>query len=913
MAPLPPDLLSSLGKGDFLDRVDSYLQGSSEKDPLYHLLDVEKERALCEEIQSSGLQDPAMARYRRRAHILANILVDEQGGIDPERAGVLLQGFEIGGRIFTTEPDSDELAFRHVCKVLRWLSDDKSAVKKILKFSLPLDSRYFEHLIRVALYLPSNKMLTHADVRKAVLSACFCFLRQSVGSCFATAPAILIHSQQIEYFLNDLDELLSTSRLKRVIEGTEFAIPCSPSWGLGDLKRDVQSLGSLERSPGIRLALEAMNVPLSALKTALTKRKRKRLFVDELFEELLLEEQKLSKERWENFKNGNRFRPRGVALVNPDPQEALCERVEAALRAGKDAFLSIVDHPLLKTWEYTLASFSEVKMEFSRWNLYSSLGMDAKEKGGIGAVLAGVIEETVEEANKKIEDLQKSYEIAFDQVRATEALLRNVSSEQEGRRISAEYQSRVHHMRSLLEMRDNAHRKGTRYAALMEYLFKQYDKQFPEFFQEIYDAEMFDPSLGLYQDSAAGFRLVYKHGRSDPSSWTIIRSAEEYIDALVDFFKMSEPPILSEAEDEIAQKEIPHLTDLVIHHLRTKEFLDSAMRRMKEAHTPQKLSKQAPEMLLGEKKPWAYISGGTMETLLKTYYRSPATIHKEERWVESAEDLLIFLLESLKGISYQAVETFRKEPSFRMLMHSPTHAFSLFPGAPLFCEGWEHDNFTYTWVRDTLALPSKRFYEKNALSLDEAEFLIDCMEEHIPPEAIHAWRKKLPKSEESISIEQLVAAAGPSYLDELDEQLFLLLPVIPGNHWKEHAAKIVQAKFHHLPDTPKRYLSSCDLLEIAKGCFLLSHASLQTRLDVHSTVIGNAIKADLIAPRIVFGDTNWPHFLFAFAWGAASNRLRLFRIEPSGRSAKVMSEWESYLNGSRRMGWAIYTRPEQYS
>jgi len=913
-------------QGEFLDRVVSFLGKEGAKDSLYHLLEIDEERLFCEQMERSGLQDAALARYRKRAHLLALALVDEKGGIEPKRVKAFLEGFERSGRIFYTEAASDEDFQAHLCQKLRWLVEDKNGIKKVLKFSLPLDSRYLEHLIRVALYLPQNHVLSNADIRRAVLSAWFCFLRQSVGSCFATAPAILIHLQQPDYFLNDLEELLSTSRLKRVLDGVEYVVPCSPSWGIGDLKRDLLSLAEnyeVERSPGLLAGLETIDVRFTHWRDFFScqKKKKKTLFVDEFFEEILLEEYGLSRERWHLFKNGTRFMPRvlpkGVSSTVVDPQEALCEKMEMSLKAAANAFRAAVDHPLLKTWEYTLASFSEAKMEFSRWNLYASLGMDPREKGGVAAVLDEAIEENIEQANKKIQELHNVYSEAFDQVRATESLLRNASSEQEARRLTAEYQSRVYHMRNLLEMRDEAYQRGSMYVGLLPSLLKQYDLLFPEFFQEIYDAEMFDPSIGIYEDSAAGFRLVYKHGRSDPSQWTIIRRSEEYIDALVDFFKMTEAQAIANCSEKIAAKEIPRLTSLIIHHLHSKEFLDSAMRRMKEAHSPQKLKSQAPEMLLGEKLPWAYISGGTMETLIKTYYRSPSAIFREEKWVESAEDLLTFLLETLKGISFFFVESLKKNRSRRLLMHSPTHAFLLLPGEAELIKGWEYDRFTYTWVRDELIEPSKQFYEKIELNIERADYLISLLENHFPAAFLHAWRNNLPRSLKEMTIDQLIHASGSAwgttFIDELDAHLFLHLPLYQGKEWKPIVSKWLNNDLEEWPNFSKRIISSSEMIDVAKGCFLLMQSSLQTQVDVHGLVLQTALQQGSIAPRIIFADTNWPHFRFAFAWGAVSKKLRLFRLEPSGKKAVVMSSWEVDLNGSRRLPWAVYAKPEQYS
>ena len=76
-----------------------------------------------------------------------------------------------------------------------------------------------------------NVQVTDAHARRAALSAWMCTLRQSIGSCFATAPAIIVHDEQPEQLLKDLNVLLSTGRSKRTYEGTEHSVPLSMSWG----------------------------------------------------------------------------------------------------------------------------------------------------------------------------------------------------------------------------------------------------------------------------------------------------------------------------------------------------------------------------------------------------------------------------------------------------------------------------------------------------------------------------------------------------------------------------------------------------------------------------------------------------------------------------------------------------------
>ena len=105
------------------------------------------------------------------------------------------------------------------------------------------------------------------------------------------------------------------------------------------------------------------------------------------------------------------FRDEFLAALEPGEQEALSQ------------FKAFVDHPLLRVWEYTLASFSDYKVEFFRWNLYASLGFDQKDEGGIAHLLYQDIQGKLENANLKSEALVNDYNQAVDEVNAAQTLL----------------------------------------------------------------------------------------------------------------------------------------------------------------------------------------------------------------------------------------------------------------------------------------------------------------------------------------------------------------------------------------------------------------------------------------------------------------------------------------------------------
>ena len=107
----------------------------------------------------------------------------------------------------------------------RLLESNKDLVRQLKKLTRPLSNKWAEELIRQTLQLPPNMPLTDAHTRQAVLAAWLCYLRQNVGSCFATAPAEIVHEEQPELFLQDMLDLISTGRLRRTFGGIENSVP----------------------------------------------------------------------------------------------------------------------------------------------------------------------------------------------------------------------------------------------------------------------------------------------------------------------------------------------------------------------------------------------------------------------------------------------------------------------------------------------------------------------------------------------------------------------------------------------------------------------------------------------------------------------------------------------------------------
>ena len=227
----------------------------------------EEYEILSDSVDESRLQESCSVRNVLRVRELANLLVDDEGKLIVSQIPEVIKNFK--ENLYSLGPNRQHDAKRqeHIIHVLELLLQNKKLVMRLNTISKPHMHRYAEEIIRETLQLPPKTIITDAHARRAALSAWMCYLRQNVGSCFATAPAIIVQEEQPEIFLRDLQELLTTGRFKRTFGGVEYAVPLSYSWGAGDLRRGFlfeksvhQEDVPLWRSPGLVAALEAVGI-----------------------------------------------------------------------------------------------------------------------------------------------------------------------------------------------------------------------------------------------------------------------------------------------------------------------------------------------------------------------------------------------------------------------------------------------------------------------------------------------------------------------------------------------------------------------------------------------------------------------------------------------------------------------------
>ena len=464
----------------------------------------------------SGIQDSYCFRAVSLARALSLVLVDEKGQLQPFSGHL--------PRFYYPTGTSDGSIWEYQSKFLTRWNKDAEFVKKFRKFSLPIFHKKAEEMVRATLLLSPTQPLSDAHVKRAAICACLTPLRQSVGSCFATAPAILAQSNYLDIFVDDLYELLTAGRLRRVSEGVQYSVPLSLTFGVGDLRKVIDPSREFWTSPGLIAALEAGQlIPSQAPFLQKIQRAKDALLPH--------------------------YRPSMTV-------EQLLKKATSKFEEASIAFKSIADNALLKAWEFTLASFSDIKMEFSGWNLNWSVGLNPDQTGGIGAALYEALDAKLQEANEKIEEYHLAAQEAFDQLKAAENLMKQASTEAEIRRMKAEVQARSHHLRVCEELKEEFRVKAKIYSEFFAFLIRQYAMKFQEYFQEIYDAEMPEIFKGPYEDRMAGFRLVFKHGRSDSLLWTLIYDQTQFVQALVEFFTLIEHPLMHACQTPVEKKSL---------------------------------------------------------------------------------------------------------------------------------------------------------------------------------------------------------------------------------------------------------------------------------------------------------------------------------------------------------------------
>lgn len=827
------------------------------KGPLASWLKLDKQALVSSRLEATPWQDAFRYRAKDTALQIAYLLIDEKGELEEQRLSGLNQLLEKTPYLLGPGRDNDALFWEHIRRQLDLLARHKAIWQAIRRLSPPLVHKKAEELIRETLWPEPIRTLTKEHVRKAVLAAWLTYLRQTTGSCFATAPAILIQRFDPLAFFKDLSDLLETGQMKRVLAGKEYAVPLSLSSGNGELEK---KMGTAAIPYGIELALHSVGsscVPAEGEPTAKEWIRRSLLSALDLTEEDLRSEEHLAKIQMTPLL----ARQSAVYYQKPSERAQKVAEWKKKLAEACLTFRTLTECPLLRAWEYSLASFSDVKTEFGRWNLYIGLGLHPDEPGGIGALLYNEVNERLQKCQSEIGKIAREYEREAYSIQALEVMLQGATNDMRIHQLKGELTSLHLSVQALVERRQVLITQADGLVGLFKSLIEQYDQKLQEFFQELFDPSLTSEEKRLYDDSSAGFRLIYKHGRQDASQWTAIYTQEEYIDSLTDFF--------SRVESELVEKELAsELTTRLIRWIREPEFLALALERSRQR---------------GRRSPWDYISGGTLQTLLGAYYQKNEPFKEIAVIPKSAEELFGFF-QKAPG----------KEP---LLVHSPTHAFVLYPGS--------------------LKSPPKA--PKSSLWNEEMqEHLAHRVSERFPEAQralfLHLVRQG-PPAKSNPQFRQNLIHACQSPFGELfvDSVLYENTPLLQTAQAEKALAQIasslglvISAKL------PGSCYGAYDLFQTVKMAILQAQATAFSSVD-WDLKIAEGLRALGFCPEPqLFADTNWSGWFFGFVLHPVTGQLELWRLSRTGMQGFPMSDWKEWLSPANTAPWVILSDSKEY-
>ncbi|HSX26600.1 MAG TPA: hypothetical protein VLE89_06305 [Chlamydiales bacterium] len=823
------------------------------------------------------IQDSLRYRARHLGLRVANLLIDEKGELDRGCLKELVDLLAQGSYLLGPRREGDAFIYNHLVVSLQALQDQEEIWAALRKFSPPLVHKKAEELIRMTLWPEPIRAVQTPQIRRAALAAWLTLLRQTTGSCFATAPAILIQKNPLR-FLKDIYDLLTTGRLKRIVAGKEYAVPLNPSLGRIDLQKPLRP--SVEHSPALIAALEAGELVSSGsfeqkvreLKQILENREPF-ANIESLIRSLSMEAAGLSEEDLEEEERLSQLQmdtllAKQTAIHYQRPSERAQKVSEWKKKFEKAcmAFQSFADCALLRSWEYTIASFCDVKVDFARWNLYVGLGLNSEEKGGIGQFLYQFLNRHLQRLNEEAARHHQEYE---QNMGAAQAIERSNS------RLNQELGGYVHAANQALQLRDQALEKAEGLSKFFSSLIQQYDQKLQENFQELFDPSLAGVETHLYEDSPAGFRLVYKHGRSDSSQWTSIHSGEEYSQSLRDFFSSIEADI--EVPSSLGHELLSELTTGVIQWIQQPEFLESAIKRARAR---------------GRESPWEYISGGTMETLLQAYCSRERPFKEVSTIPHSEEELMQFLM--------------REGKVGPLLIHSPTHAFIYYPP-----EKWESKRWNQKWKLNEIMQEhlTHRFSER-LLEKEKALFL-------------HLYRQKsvvetLAKLRDNLidTLQSMKASSVKNPIAEVDSFLYEQTPLFSNEQAQEALRKLFK-QFPSISEATfsidEAFLGPYELQQKAKEMIFNHLKTPFSSVDWDGEIAKGARRLELCYPDpVVFADSNWSGWLFGFIVNPATNQLELWRLNRTATQGYPMNDWREWLSSKNSSPWILLTDPKEY-
>jgi hypothetical protein len=912
--------------------------------------------AFCDLFKLSELQDPSTIKYLKISMYLALDLISEQGTIDPSALSEAIEFITKRSCPLYPRSGSEYLRIQHILKILGYLKDRKICMQfEKTQKSINLSS-LDQILINTLKVLPQFQFLKSTDLsdrhaKIALLSGWLVPLRQTVGSCFATAPAIVIQAHQPLIFLADIQQILSQGQLKRIVAGKEVSVPCAENPGMAELNKTITNeltyrsfglLWSLYRADLWSLTddligdLDRLAALFKSFAQELLKNK-KPITPHLLLKYYVCHSFRVTPDSFDEFLKNNYplFQMQGL-IVTESSNRSILELCNNAYILVKNNFFSLTDHSLLRIWEFTLASFSDTRQDFCQWSLQTSLGMNFEQKGSLAQCLYQILTAKVEEYNLKSKEVQEHLESMNYQVQHVAIRMQNTSGDHELIWLRSEYQTLKAEVVQLQLERDQFNQKAHAFANLFNQLLDYYIQLFGDYFQQVYDPQMCTNESYAYEDSPAGFRLVFKGGRLRANAWSLIRSSQQFIESVVRFLTITEYEMMEKAELAVIKDDFSHIVTLLVQHVRSREFLKTSIERMANSLSIKISDVDDDELEKAQAAPWAYISGGSMRSLLSHYYGKEELASQKESWFHNLQELWVFLIDTMRDMPESLLEPFLENPQQPLLMHSSNHAFSFLPMHKSFVASWNNRTYPYTWIRDHYLQPVRDCYY-TLLSPNSQKLLLKKIKEQTglfwPSVSFHGIGL-YPHDFRNECLKEIKKDASAYWMvhdfaSQIDSILIQTLPILDRSTFELRCADFCDQTelLSSIQREPFREILKEETLELSTDvaademltCFYKAFRKLYSANYTHNLSPGQLLRElnrfNLCAPvPIFFADTNWDYYHFAFVLNPGSDQLELWRFEPDSFWGMPMSSWkDQFQENANTKTWAIFNRPDQYS
>jgi len=184
-----------------------------------------------------GLQNANLAYQTKLSVKIAQLLLTKRRYINHPLINLIIDYFIKNKEM----PLNHDFSLMNGLKMILHSSSVRSKLRRIKKPHLK--QKLAHDLIKIQLGLKTTSRVTTRDTIITILTACLSRLRQgSVGSCFATHLAIILHSSYLEHCLDDFINLISEGKLSKTVGNTMKSFPFLLRIGDQDLSETMLHL-----------------------------------------------------------------------------------------------------------------------------------------------------------------------------------------------------------------------------------------------------------------------------------------------------------------------------------------------------------------------------------------------------------------------------------------------------------------------------------------------------------------------------------------------------------------------------------------------------------------------------------------------------------------------------------------------